>query len=507
MNIRPFILFLILVQFFPVYSAKRNCLSKLLTKKYGSPCVKNVCTPNVLCHIYTNQNMCLLLSQIPQELRDLPYAVYPCQVTCYNTARLNYNKRFNYFPHAIIKPTCAKEVAYVIKIFRKYNLAFSIRSGGHCYGPGSLSNGYVLDLSNFNEIDIDIKNQKVFLGAGALLGEVIQKLGYYNFAIPTGTCASVGSTGLALGGGLGLLSRQYGLTSDNIESIIMVNADSEVIEVTATNQYSDLFFAMCGAGNGSYGVVLGIKFKMTYIPQATFVKLIFNWDTAVVPEIVQAWQNWVSTLPNNISTEMAFRSLNGTPRLSLVALKVGGEPFTEWEAPFSSFSPNVSITTGTYLDCARQAASSYVQPFSKARSKFIFSPLSNAAIQVIINYMNELQAQHAPYLFYLEFGAGGGAILNGNSAYFPRSAFAWMFFFLYWNYEFQTPEALASVNKIYDNIAPFTSPYSYANLVDYELGDTYLNAYYGTNVPRLIEIKDKYDPLNIFKWRQSIPTS
>ena len=507
MKIKLLIFALIFVQFFPIYPAKRNCLSKALVKKYGSPCVKNVCTDNTLCHIFTNQNMCLLLRQIPKQLQNLPYGIYPCQITCYNTARLNYNKRFNYFPHAIFKPICAEQVAYLIKVFRELDLPFSLRSGGHCYGPGSLSNGYVLDLSNFDQIELDIKNQEAFIGAGALLGNVIQKLGRYNFAIPTGTCASVGSTGLALGGGLGLLSRQFGLTCDSIKSITMVNADSKIIEVTATNQYSDLFFALCGAGNGSYGVVLGIKFAMSFIPQATFVKLIFGWDPAQVPAIVQAWQAWVSTLPDTISTEMAFRSLNGTPRLSLVALKTGGEPFTEWEAPFIGFNPIISITNGNYLDCARQAASSYVQPFSKVRSKFIFSPLPDAAIEVIINYMNHLQAIHAPYLFYFEFGSGGGAILNGNSAYFPRSAFAWIFLFLYWNFEFQTPEALASINSIYDAIEPFTSPYSYANLVDYELGDTYLNAYYGTNVPRLIQIKNKYDPLNIFKWRQSIPLS
>lgn len=490
---------------FPGYSADRSCLSKALVKKYGSPCIRNVCTDNVLCQIYTNQNMCLLTQEIPPELRNLSYVIYPTQLNAYNTARLNYNKRFTYFPHAIIRPECAEQVAYVISILRRYNLRFSLRSGGHCYGPGSLSNGYVLDLGNFNSIDLDIKNQEVFIGAGAALGEVIQKLGNYNFAIPTGTCPSVGAIGLALGGGLGLLARHFGLTSDTIKSITMINADSQIIEVTATNQYADLFFALCGAGNGSYGVVLGIKFSMKYIPEATFVKLIFNWDTAQIPQIVQAWQAWIPTLSNDVTSELSFRFQNGQPRLSVVALKSNGEPFTEWEAPFNVFQPMVSITSGTYLQCAQQAASSYTQPFSKARSKFIFTPLPDAAIDAIINYINLLQIQNAPYLFYFELGSAGGALLNGNSAYFPRSAFAWIFFFLYWNFEFQTPAALASMNLIYNALEPFTSPYSYANLVDYQLSNTFLNAYYGTNVPQLVQIKNKYDPLNIFKWHQSIP--
>ncbi|CAF1656856.1 unnamed protein product, partial [Didymodactylos carnosus] len=155
--------------------------------------------------------------------------------------------------------------------------------------------------------------------------------------------------------------------------------------------------------------------------------------------------------------------------------------------------------------CAQQAASSYTQPFSKARSKFIFTPLSNSAVDEIISYITQLQIQQAPYLFYLELGSGGGALLDGNSAYFPRMAFAWLFLFLYWDHQDQSAPALASINSIYNALEPFTSPYSYANLVDYELGNTYLNAYYGTNVPQLVQIKNKYDPLNIFKWQQSIP--
>jgi len=449
--------------------------------------------------------MCLLTQEIPSELYDLPYAIYPTQLCAYNTARLNYNKRFNFFPHAIIRPECAEQVAYVISIFKKYNLEFSLKSGGHCYGPGSLSNGYILDLTNFRSIDLNVATQEVCIGAGAVLGEVIQKLGYYNFAIPTGTCASVGGIGLALGGGLGLLARHFGLTCDSIKSITMVNANSEIIEVTATNQYADLFYALCGAGNGSYGVVLGITFKMQYIPEATFVKLIFNWDPAQIPAIVQAWQSWITTLPNEITSELAFRYQNGQPRLSVVALKSSGGSFTEWQTPFGPFSPMVTVTTGTYLQCAQQAASSYTQPFSKARSKFIFAPLPNAAVAEIITYLDLLQAQQAPYLFYFELGSGGGALLNGNSAYFPRSAFAWIFFFLYWDHQDQTIEALASINSIYNALEPFTSPYSYANLVDYELGNTFLNVYYGTNVPQLVQIKNKYDPLNIFKWEQSIP--
>jgi hypothetical protein len=488
-----------------------NNFDKAIIKKYNCSgiaptCQKNVCTTNPLCKVYSNQNMCLLSSEIPKELQNLSYAIYPTQVDKYNTARFNYNKRFNIYPHAIFRPENASQVAYIVSIMRKYNLDFAIRSGGHCYGPGSLSIGYVIDMSNFNSIIPNIEKQEVFIGSGCLLGNVIQSLASINYAIPTGECSSVGVTGLSLGGGIGLLARAFGLTADSIKSITMIDAKSQIIEVSATNQYSDLFWAMCGAGGGSYGIVLGLTFKMHYVPKATFVKLIFDWDATNLFELFQTWQQWIKTIPTDISTQFNFIYRSGKLSISINSLRPGTKSFDQWKI-FKKFNPMINITSGSYLSCAEKFASNYTQPFSKARSKFIFDPLSNSAIQVVIDYFNELLVNKMPFLIFIEFGACGGQLAKGHNSYFPRNAFIYSFQFIYWDLETQTNEALTSINKFYNNFAPFTSPYSYANLIDYELGNTFLNAYYGTHVKRLIKIKNKYDPLNIFKWRQSIPLS
>lgn len=488
----------------------KNNLNEAIQKKYGCEnilpnCAKNICTTNTLCKIYSNQNMCFLDQSIPKELKNLSYIIYPTQVNLYNTARFNYNKRFNFFPHAIIKPETASQVAYVISIMRKYKFEFALRSGGHCFGPGSLSSGYIIDLSNFNSIIPNISKQEVFIGAGCLLGNVIQALGKINFAIPTGTCPSVGLTGLTLNGGIGFLLRAFGLSSDSIKSITMVDANSNIIEVTATNKYSNLFWALCGAGNGSFGVVIGFKFKMYQIPKATFVQLKFNWNTSIILDLFQTWQNWIQNIPTDISTELGFIYRAGELSIAINALRPNAKPFNQWTI-FKKFDPKINITSGTYLECAHKFASNFTQSFIKARSKFIFQPLSDTAIQTIINYFESLQSKKMPFLFFSTFGAGGGKLSQGDdSSFFARNAFLYNFQFVYWDFENQTSEALNTINQFYDAFAPFTSPYSYANLVDYELGDTFLNAYYGTHVNRLIRIKNQYDPLNIFKWKQSIP--
>lgn len=489
--------------------AEDNSLSLAIQNKYGCGnilpvCKKNVCTLNSLCKIYSNQNMCLLQASIPTELRNLPYIIYPTQVDAYNTARFNYNKRFNIFPHAIIKPQTASQVAFIISVMKKHKLEFSLRCGGHCFGPGSLSSGYVLDISNFNSIIPNIEKKEVFIGAGCLLGNVIQALGSFNFAIPTGTCPSVGITGLTLNGGIGFLLRAFGLTSDSIKSITMVDANSNVIKVTANNKFANLFWALCGAGNGSYGVVLGFTFKMYHIPKATFVQLKFDWNKTNILDLFKAWQNWIQSIPTDISSEFGFVYRFGDLSVAINSLRPNAKLFDQWKI-FNKFNPTVVVTKGSYLDCAHKFASSFTQSFIKARSKFIFQPLSDAGIQTVIDYFDSVRSKKIPFLFFSTFGACGGALTKGNSSFFARNAFLYNFQFIYWDFEQQTIEALSTINKFYDAFAPFASPYSYANLVDYELGNTYLNAYYGTHVNRLIKIKNQYDPLNIFKWKQSIP--
>lgn len=464
------------------------------------------CNTDPLEQIYPNQNMCELLGQIPLELRNLPYVMYPnCDV--YNTDRFGYNKRFNIFPHAIIVPETQDQVVYVLSVLKKYKLFFSVRSGGHCYGPGSLSNGYIIDLRNFNSIIPDIAKQEVFIGAGCRLGQVIETLGALDYAIPTGTCPSVGISGLALGGGIGFLARKYGLTADSIKSMTTLMADGSIIEVTQQD-YPDLFWGLAGAGANSFGIVLGFTFKMYYIPLVSFAELKWDWDPKRNFAIFEQWQKWITTLPDSISTEINFKYNQGVIEVALSIFKADGELLTEWQESFEKFNPKVVTYRGNYLGAAAFFASTYTLPFSKVKTKFLFKPLSCKGIEAMIDFFNHLEKHPCNIILFLEFGSAfGGAISQGDTSYFPRKAFEYLFQFVYWPYEFQATLAIHLINEIYHKLEPYTSPFSYANLIDYELGARYLHAYYGDHVDRLISIKNTYDPENIFRWRQGIPLS
>jgi hypothetical protein len=463
------------------------------------------CTENTLQAIYPNQNMCVLLHRVPAEIRQLPYVILP---TCmqYNVLRFNYNKRFNVFPHAIILPCADHEVARALSLLRKYKLPFSVRSGGHCYEPGSLSSGYIMDLSNFRKIVPNFRDREVTVGAGNHLGPVIEVLGQYGFALPTGTCGSNGFAGLAMGGGLGFLSRTLGATCDAVKSMKVVTADSKIINVDAHN-HSDLFWALRGAGNGSYGIVLEYTCKIEFVPTAQVLVLDFEWNPEIVPEIIEAWQSWITTLPDSIYSEIDFTYSRDKISLKIIGFKFSNSPFNEWKKPFKLFSPHVSLKTERYLDAAKRFGGAPTQPFFKAKSKMLFEPLSFEAAEIITQFLNTLKENNAPFKVTLQLGSAGGKLAEGDTSYFPRKAVAWLFQIAYWNHQQQQTRAIDAINTFYSDIEPFTSPFSYANFVDYDLGPDYLNAYYGNHVTRLVKIKKKYDPSNVFRWKQSIPVT
>jgi FAD/FMN-containing dehydrogenase len=454
--------------------------------------------------IFANQNTDTLIHEIPSELQNLDYGLYP--INCeYDAARFNFNKRFNVFPHAIFFPRNPQEAAFVLKILKKHSLDFSIRSGGYSDEPASLSSGYIIDMRKFNSIKLSPNQQEAYIGASCQVHEVIEKLGTKGFLIPVGYCLNVGTAGLALGGGVGVLSRPYGLTCDSLKSITMLNANAEVIEINEQNQ-PDLFWALRGAGNGSYGIVLGFTFNVHKIPPISYYKLTWDWDSKNINKIIQAWQAWIQKLPENISSRLQLQYTNGNPTIAISGIKTGKDEFTEWEKAFKELNPKVEISDKSYLESVKDWGIQPLLPFYKAKSKMMLNPVSNEVIQKTVNFFEGLKKDQAKYHVIFSIEALGGAVSKSKpTSFFPRDASALWYQAIYWNDQSLEASALNYINTFYEDVSPSISKYSYVNAVDYDLGKDYLEAYYGDHVDRLIEIKKKNDPDNLFHWKQSIP--
>jgi len=446
-----------------------------------------------------NQNAKLLYSQIPKELQNLKFAVYPCNQS-YNNLRFNYNKRFNIFPHAIFYPTKPRQISYLIKNLK--NQPFSIRSGGHCFEPGSLSSNYVIDMSKFNYIKICKNKKTAVIGSGAKLGNIIDFLSKNGYIIPTGNCICVATGGITLGGGIGALCRLFGLMCDNVISFNMVDADGKLIKVSESEN-RDLFWALRGGGNGSYGIITDIKFKIYKDTYCQYYKLKWKYNREEVGNIFNYWQEWIQSVPNNVKGDLIWVYDYGTATLNGEFVKFGREPFYELDRFKELYNPEVENQNG-YFGKISPFWKNYhqEQAFSKIKSSIGFKPINQEGINILLDYFDNIQGKKVLYRY--KFFQTGGAIEKFETSYFPRDAIFIVNFDIFWEESELEPFCLSYINEFYEKIRPFISKYCYDIFVDYDIED-FMEAYYGTNKDRLILVKNKYDPTNFFNWRQSIP--
>src|SRR5262249_9334495 len=160
------------------------------------------------------------------------------------------NARFDdVLPLAVARCGSAEDVAQVISFIRRYGLVSAIRSGGHSFAGRSVTRGIVIDVAPMKAVTVSYG--VVTVGAGARLGEIYDGILAHNVTIPGGSCPSVGIAGLTLGGGLGMLGRKHGVTSDHLVEARIALPDGRILTCDSHSD-ADLFWALRGAGTGSF---------------------------------------------------------------------------------------------------------------------------------------------------------------------------------------------------------------------------------------------------------------
>ena len=462
------------------------------------------------------QNFQMLIDEIPTELTNLPYGIYPDAQIEYNSARFIYNKLLNYFPHAIYYPTNAEEISYLMKWFVFYNLDFAIRSGGHSYEPASLSSGYILDVSQIDEyIIINDDRNSAKMSAGLKLGYILEYLGENKLIMPTGNASCVGLAGLSLAGGKGNLSRLYGMVCDNILSIKMINWEGRIITANETEN-TDLFWACKGAGTGNFGIIYELEMKVYEDRYCQIEKFTWKWNATQVKIVFDVYQRLLLQLPNEIILDFNMTCNNGEASFFMEFIKFGESAFIEINEFRNLFTPTISVHTGFYSQMTDVWVSydkGKSPPFSKIKSNMIFAPISQVVLDTLVDSIDYFIIKKYKMNYQLNFSQLGGAASEGssndsnsnssNSSYFPKSAITTLSYFMQWTYPELTTIVKSYLEKLYSETTPLISNYVFPNLIDYDLDD-YMTKYYGTNQNRLRDIKNKYDPKNIFRSFQSI---
>src|ERR1700729_3277231 len=200
-------------------------------------------------------------------------------------------KRKQITPQVRVVASSAHAVGQTIRWATGNGISFAVRSGGHSYEGLSQNADLVIDVRGMAAIQLAADKKSVAIGSGASLGVIYGALEPSHLAIPAGSCFPVGVAGHSLGGGFGLLGRPFGLACDSVLSMEVVDASGKVLTVSE-QENPDLFWALRGGGNGSFGVVANFNFRTSSVNMVAKFAITWTKPVAQAVKIVQAWQQW-----------------------------------------------------------------------------------------------------------------------------------------------------------------------------------------------------------------------
>jgi FAD/FMN-containing dehydrogenase len=231
----------------------------------------------------------------------------------YSAERVVYNTRYNGArPDAVVRVESTADVAAVVRWANRFDVPVVARSGGHSYaGYSTTNNGVVVDLSRLR--GVSVSNGRARVGAGAQLIDVQRRLTRRGLSVPSGSCPSVGISGLTLGGGHELAGRRFGLTADNLRAATIVTADGRVRHVDA-NTDEDLFWACRGGGGGNFGIVTSFTLQTHRAPGAAWFFVCWPWSQAGAG--LAAWQAFAPHAPAALTSVFSLGTTGGSGPLA-----------------------------------------------------------------------------------------------------------------------------------------------------------------------------------------------
>ncbi len=416
-------------------------------------------------------------------------------------------------PALVIQPTSAADVAAAVGFARDHGLLLSIKGGGHnMAGTSIATRGLTLDMSRLRVVTVDPDKRLAHVGSGCLLQDVDRATQAHGLATPLGSFSSeVGVAGLTLGGGLGYLTRRFGWTADNLEEVEIITADGET-RTASRDEHVDLFWALRGGG-GNFGVVTRFTFRV-YEVGPTVTGGLVVWSAERVDEVLAAYRDLTEAAPRDLTAAVTVRlappapflpeDWHGRPIVGLLVCHSGADieadlapvralgapiadlvtekPYTEQQAMLDGMEPkgNHYYWKTEYLDGLTNA---FVDTFCE-RAVEVTSPLSESIVIHLAGALNERADDD-------------GAVGNRDARY--MTAFAGQ-----WPADDPDDEHVAWVREAWKRVRPFSTGGNYLNFQTADEDLDRLRATYGANYDRLVEVKENYDPENLFRSNRNI---
>jgi FAD/FMN-containing dehydrogenase len=440
----------------------------------------------------------------------------------YPVASAGYNRLFAHDPVVIVFAQETQDVVNAVAWARQNDVPLRARSGRHSLeGWSCVADGIVIDVSDLKSATIDSASNTATVGAGLNQLEAVTELGKAGVAAATGTEGTVGLVGATLGGGFGLLTRSFGMASDNLlaaEVVVASGSDGAEAIIVDEQNNSDLLWALRGAGNGTFGIVTSLTYHVHPLTQTIYITAAWP-GLGDLRGVFDAWQRSAPYTDNRLTSQLEINP--GNVRLIGVLVAGSEDEAAKLLAPILLVgTPTVSMTDANWTDtyAGFQVVTSEEAANWKFASQFISEPFPAEAIDLIVSFMSKAPTPECNY-FTNAFGgavrdsepSGGSAFAHRNTLFYAEPGAGWGGA----RGELPvgrpaapdplTPVCLDWIAEFAKALAPYVNG-AYPNVPNADMAD-WETAYWGPNVDRLRTTKTKYDPHNVFCFEQSIRPS
>ena len=434
----------------------------------------------------------------------------------YDAARIVWNGMIDRRPAIVVRPTGVADVLSALRFGREQELAIAVRCGGHSIpGFSTCDGGIVIDLSSMRGVRVDPESRVGRVQGGALLGDVDHETQAFGLACPFGVVAHTGVAGLTLGGGMGRLQRKYGLSLDNLLSVDVVTADGRLVHASE-DENPDLFWGMRGAGP-NFGIVTSFEFRLHPVgPTITHGAVVYPVEKAA--DVAEFYRDFVETTPDELWTAFGVGlalpeeeyppEIAGRPMVFMGGLHCGSLDQADRDfAPMRIFGRPVTDSIGQKSYLTAQHLND--EPMHWGHRFSMKSGFTASLPQEMVDgCVAKLEEAPKGGDCSFSFWSCGRAIarVDVDATAFPtRDAAFWASAEAMWDEPGLDQEHREWVRSGMTAITPFAVAGRYVNDVA-ESGEDVVRSVYGdAKYERLVQLKQAWDPDNVFQLNQNIP--
>ena len=433
----------------------------------------------------------------------------------YEAARRVWNGMIDRRPALIVQAADVDDIAPAIAFARATGMPLAIRGGGHnVAGNGTVDDGIVLDLGALSRIDIDADAGLVRVGAGATLADIDRATESSGLAVPIGVVSGTGIAGLTLGGGVGWLVRRYGLTIDSLVGADVVLATGENVRASA-DENADLFWGLRGGG-GNFGVVSSFVFHAYPFDHDAFAGALI-YERGRWADALAAYAEWTTDLEDELTSIVTFMVPPpewelGDRAMMFVGFAWAGLERARGEAVIRRLQdrcpPDVAVLEPTTW-IAFQSGFDAILP-KNARAYWrnaSFERLDRPMIETLIEQCGALREFGVAADLH-HMGGAYGRIPDDATAFPNRDAQFWLNVYGYWRDPADDERFTAWVKATSDAMSAYAMSGQYVNFLGLDEGDPRqkaLSVYGPAKLERLVALKRRYDPENLFRLNHNIP--